>query len=257
MIILKPRAGLCNRMRAISSAYELSKKYNTRLIILWNRDSGLNCRFDKLFLDIPNVKVINYCLKYDFIIKLLGLFFTHKFINVRIKDRKKYEKELEKGNNILITTFSNLSEENNFKCLVIRPEIQKIIDDIISGVHNKDLVGVHIRRTDHVVSIEKSTTELFIDEMNKIIDNNPDVKFFLATDSDEEDKKLKELYGDRIISNPNKVYGRNSENGIIDGLVDLGCLSKCSCIIGSSGSSFSWTAAKWNDEKRLKYIGEE
>lgn len=256
MIYLKPRAGLCNRMRAISSVYYMARKYNTKLVIFWNMDNGLNCRFDKLFVDIPGVKVINYRLKYDFLIKFVGLFIRNRFWNVRIRDRKKYESLIEKGKTVLITTCSNLCEEDNFKCLKIIPEIKSKTDEILSSVDRTHLVGVHIRRTDHVISIEKSTTELFIEEMRKITDSDDSVRFYLATDSQQESKRMQEIFGDRIIRNANVVYGRDSQDGIQNALIDLVCLSECSRIIGSAGSSFSWTAAKWNDERPLCYIGE-
>lgn len=256
MIVLKPKAGLCNRMRAVSSACQLAEKYKTKLVIFWNRDSGLNCRFDKLFLDIPGVKVINYHLRYDFLFALVSLFFRNKFLNVRIKERKKYESCLADGKSIIVSTYSNLSRENGFKCLKIVPEIQTKIDNILDNIDRDNLVGVHIRRTDHKIAIEKSPTELFINEMKKELESNNDVKFFLATDSKEERKIIEKIFNDNIIWNTNIVYGRDSESGIINALIDLGCLSECSKIIGSSGSSFSWTAAKWNKERPLKYIGE-
>ena len=50
-IAIIPCAGLCNRMRAIASGVYVSKRYNTphRTRICWNKEMGLNARFEDLF----------------------------------------------------------------------------------------------------------------------------------------------------------------------------------------------------------------
>ena len=250
MIILKPKAGLCNRMRAVSSVEFLANKYNKKVLVLWNMDSGLNCRFDTLFEKIPNVYVFNYRLKFDFISRFVQLVVKNKFINARIRQKAEIEEAVKSKKIVYISTFSNVYEENCFKKLIIVPEIQSKIDSVLSKVQT-DLVGIHIRRTDHVRAIENSPTELFVKEISKEIEELPDTRFFLATDSFEEEKHLKEIFGDRIITNPSRELSRNSSQGIVDALVDLGCLNKCRKIIGSSWSSFSWTASIWNYKKTL------
>ncbi len=250
MIILKPKAGLCNRMRALSSAEFLANKYNKKVFVLWNMDSGLNCRFDTLFKKIPNVYVFNYRLKFDFIARIVQLFVKNKFIDARIRQKAEIENAVKTKRFVYISTFSNIYEENNFKKLIIVPEIKAKIDAVIPD-NQTNLVGIHIRRTDHVRAIENSPTELFIEEINKEINESPDTRFYLATDSFEEEKVLKETFKNKIITNSSRELSRNSSQGIIDALVDLGCLNKCSKIIGSDWSSFSWTASMWNYKRPL------
>lgn len=250
MIILKPKAGLCNRMRAVSSAEFLANKYNKKVFVLWNMDSGLNCRFDTLFEKIPNVYVLNYRLKFDFISRMIQLFIKNKFIDARIKQKSEIENAVKSKKFVYISTFCNIYEENNFKKLIIVPEIQSKIDALIPET-KKNLVGIHIRRTDHIKAIENSPTELFVKEINKEITESPDTCFYLATDSYEEEKNLKEIFNNRIITNSSRELSRNSSQGIVDALVDLGCLNKCSKIIGSDWSSFSWTASMWNYKRPL------
>ncbi len=52
-IILVPRAGLCNRMRAISAAASLAKDIESRLHVVWIQDSELFANFHELF-DAPS-----------------------------------------------------------------------------------------------------------------------------------------------------------------------------------------------------------
>ena len=105
-------------------------------------------------------------------------------------------------------------------------------------------IGLHIRRTDHAGAIENSPLSLFIDKMNEEIALNHKTNFFLATDDKETEKKMMQLFGEKIIINPEKAFTRSSEKGVQDAYIDVVCLSKTSKIYGSHASSFSETAAK-------------
>ncbi len=63
MIYLKPRGGLCNRIRTIDSTVALCKEKNEDLVVFWVQDGSLNIEFEKLFslpqFDAFNFKLIN------------------------------------------------------------------------------------------------------------------------------------------------------------------------------------------------------
>ena len=113
------------------------------------------------------------------------------------------------------------------------------------------MVSVHIRRTDQVTSIAYSKTENFIQLMNREIDADPNVKFFLATDDKEEEALLRKTFPGRIVSNENRTLRRDSLDGMYDALLDLYCLSSCKKIIGSYYSSFTDTAAALGNIPKL------
>ena len=100
------------------------------------------------------------------------------------------------------------------------------------------IIGVHIRRTDHVESIENSPTELFYSKMNSIMEECNTI-FYVATDDqtvlDEISKSFPVInhicFSDKIT--------RISSNGMKDAYVDMLCLSKCEKIYGSFNSTFS------------------
>ena len=71
--------------------------------------------------------------------------------------------------------------------------------------------------------------------------------FYIATDDRDELKNLEDRYGDRIISYREKTWGRDTPEAIKDALIDILCLSRCTKIIGSSGSGFSLVAAGMGD----------
>ena len=59
----------------------------------------------------------------------------------------------------------------------------------------------------------------------------------------EEEKRLREVFPDRILSNQNRCLRRDSREGIQDALLDLYSLASTRKIIGSYFSSFTDIAA--------------
>ena len=123
------------------------------------------------------------------------------------------------------------------------PAIQKQIDLIVQSF-NKHTIGVHIRRTDQVLSIRYSPTPVFIKEMQQAIVSNPDTLFYVASDDLEEVKNLQSIFGEKIITQASTHFDRQTEEGMQSAVVDLFCLSKTQRIIGSFRSTFSDVAAK-------------
>lgn len=120
---------------------------------------------------------------------------------------------------------------------------------ILSGDFN--YVGVHIRRTDHEVTIQESTTDMFIGKMNAILESQPDIKFFLATDDIKEEENLKRIYGDKIIVQEYKSWGRDNADEMQSGIIDCLCLSCCDYILGSFTSVFSSFAAQYGKKQLI------
>ncbi|WP_341220838.1 hypothetical protein [Polaribacter atrinae] len=153
-------------------------------------------------------------------------------------------------NNLFDAKKSNVFIESCFRMYLIKDhlsifkpnnDLQAKIDRI--SLNYKHTVGIHIRRTDHLASIEKSQTSKFITLIEDSLKINKERTFFLATD----DKVLKEelivKFGAKIITNEVKSYDRNKSSSIENALIDLYCLSRTEKIFGSFHSSFSQTAA--------------
>jgi hypothetical protein len=103
-------------------------------------------------------------------------------------------------------------------------------------------VGVHIRRTDNLRSILNSPTTSFFD----VMDAMPDRVFFIATDDPKEYEAMFTRYPGRIIQRT-PLLRRDTLKGIQDAFLDFLALSRCTEIIGSSGSSFSEIAALYGN----------
>jgi hypothetical protein len=79
--------------------------------------------------------------------------------------------------------------------------------------------------------------------MKQELENDPDTRFYLATDDMTEEARLREAFPDRILSNQDRCLSRDSVEGMHDALLDLYCLSHTRKIIGSFFSSFTDIAA--------------
>ena len=246
MIIIQPIGGLCNRMRAINSARILAKTRGDKLTVIWNVNPELGCPFEKLFERTDAFKVINIHSKFN-VIKLFHQLTGQRIGNDEIRSLrqdgnlpKEYVDTLKKK--LFIATEEHFFVNHDYTCFVPTKEIRDKISTLTKEykAHN---VGVHIRRTDNKPAIGKSSTQAFIDSIQKELDADPNTMFYLATDDLNEEANLRKIFGDHILSNESRDLSRDSVQGIMDALVDLTCLSKTDKIIGSFFSSFTDIAA--------------
>ncbi len=249
MIMIQPIGGLCNRMRAINSAYMLSKERKDKLTVIWFNNSELNCPFEQLFQKHDDLTILNIYSKWN--IKKLFHQFSSQFIsNEEIKTNKtdgllteSYRNSL--GKKIYIATEEHFYPNHSYELFVPTHEIQQRIDHMCAHFGSNP-VGVHIRRTDNAPAIGKSSTKAFIQAMEKELADNPETMFYLATDDLREESNLRSHFAGRILSNENRDLSRDSVRGIEDAMLDLYCLSKTNKIIGSFFSSFTDIAADMN-----------
>ncbi len=249
MIVLQPIGGLCNRMRAINSAYMLAKERGDKLCVLWFHNEELNCPFEKLFLSTDKIKVINISSKWS-PVKLWYQFIYDFVSNDEIRVHRgdglldeTYRSSLPK--NIYIATEEHFYPCHSYELFRPVPVILAKIDKIRQqfGPH---AIGVHIRRTDNKLAMEKSSTDAFISAMKSELKNHPDTMFYVATDDLMEEEKLRKQFPGKILSNQKRDLSRNTITGIQDALLDLYCLANTTKIIGSYFSSFTDIAADIN-----------
>ncbi len=261
MIVLKPNGGLCNRLRSVDSGMVLSRLTNKPLKVLWTLSPDLNCSFHSLFelpdnttvVDIKPVRRPSFQL-------LKNIFFLYDYGMARMKyqhvifqsqmDRLREQKydftQLGRYRSVYITCCSRFGRiERKFQMHKPTEFIRSIVETYTAR-YASHTVGVHVRRADHHIAKASSPEEGFIHAMDQEIQQHPNVKFFLASDSPEVMSRFIKRYEDRVIWYP-KEYTRDTQKGVQDALVDLLCLSKTTKIIGSYGSSFSETAAQMND----------
>ena len=251
-----PTGGLCNRLRAIATGVAVAKSYHCPSVIYWNNSQGLKADYCELFKPIPqeDVKLIenkqwlyNINGNKDYMIRwpLLKTMFEKTVFNFSIyRDGEIYSKlKMSYSRSLLLISCYPMCTTYTIQGMFIpQNDIQRRIDEVVASFSERT-IGVHIRRTDNVVSIQSSPFENFTNMMDTEINKNANTKFYVASDDDEVKESLKSKYPNRIITLMDDT-DRNSLEGMKFAVVDLFCLSKTRKIIGSVASSYSQIAAE-------------
>jgi hypothetical protein len=246
-LILVPRGGLANRLRAIASARRFCRVTKVKLSLVW--DWGDFTHYFKPISDVefvsrddirPDKQIIHYPMRID----------PSRKIDFTVKTL-----ELHTG---YIFTVPGTQAPRQKSLLAYYPKLSarltKIVDDF-SRKHLRHAVGVHIRRTDNTKSIFHSPDELFIACLDDLVGRGK--KIFLATDNESTVRKIKRRYGKAIITYPKKSKLRwrwprpqFDPLAVEEDLIDLFLLVRCQYIVGSYWSSFSELARLLNGSKR-------
>ncbi len=262
MIYLQPHSGLANRLRVIISGLHFSDIVQQELTLIWKKDKSLFCDFTDLFE--PNGKIIlkkhNWKLKIlnslqnkTTLYKLFSKLFSIDF-SLFDKDAKEFvwstgtnnfdlSKLPEKVANFYFSTCHEFCFDTAY-IKYLRPisAIQKSIDKNVTKFTNKT-IGIHVRRTDHLDSIEESPLEFFIETIRNDLEKDSSLNYFLATDDESVETILKNLFPGKI-NCYQKDYARINIKGVQDAVVDLYSLANTCKIYGSYFSSFSDIAAR-------------
>lgn len=265
-IYIKVQNGLANRIRTVNSFYSLSESCSKNLFVCWEPGQGWsNDKFTDLFIN----QSINLIDSDEFSAKSQQIFNLHSTVH-KSEDGTSYmyhesarnifhrimtEDFCYEGDSCLKYMMPKFFKEQNHFYSLLHPVqwIQDKIDDI-SSTFDKNTVGVHVRRGDAWNSrlkdkFKTSDDQSFFHLLDQEIDKNPDVNFFLSTDSEETNAKFVDRYGDRILYNQKKVFFNSvcvyePKYNQDDAVIDLFLLSKTSKIIGSNWSSFSFVSSK-------------
>jgi len=256
-IVLSPLGGLANRMRSIMSALALAEKCGMTLEVFWIRDKGLNCCFSDLFcVDNLPFQVVELGrmngFKYN-VPRKRNLYLTKFFQNTRF-EQCLYEKDVlllkdspeqlidkVRGKHTFIASGISFypSDDIDPKSLFVpTDELQSMINARSYMFKGRYVVGVHIRRTDNLVSISESPLECFIAKMNEWNKKNRDVCFYLATDDLTVKATISDMFLDKVCTSGSEV-SRSTENGMKEAVVEMFTLANTDYFIGSYYSSFS------------------
>ena len=256
-----PSGGLANRMRSIASAYTLAQAVGSRLQNVWFQDWALNAPFSSIFVPQPQLPLreatLTDHLLYDRARRKnlwlpalpQRLLFSHRLHEDDIWTLMTQQFDFAAWAQDHNCYMSNYMDFYPYDSRLLH-ELFVPVSEVTDAVNrNRELlgsghvIGIHIRRTDHVISIAKSPTSLFIDKIKAEVDAHADTKVFLATDSNDVKQELKDIFGDRIVT-PSAEARRDGIEGIRGGLVDMYTLAATQRIYGSQGSTFSKMASR-------------
>lgn len=269
-LIINPTGGLANRMRFIAAALTLAKDLGIEYRIVWLSNWEIGATFEQVFemptelselIEYPST--ITYGLLYSiprkknfylsalsrrrFALTLNDL--SSPLADILRKDCsdnniRQMIGKIKSERDILIQGGTNIySYSENFyrKLFKLKAELQQSVDKVI-GELGQNIVGVHIRRTDNIMSINNSPDSFFERAMLKELENEPSTKFYLATDSENVKARFKMKFGNKIAVS-SSVARRDTIEGIKNAAIELFILARTSKIFGSFYSSFSEAAA--------------
>jgi hypothetical protein len=110
----------------------------------------------------------------------------------------------------------------------------------------RPIIGLHIRRTDREECSINSPDSLFIGLIQRYLKHDPSMHFYLATDSKETERILKNMFGSSIITIEKKYDMPNWQRptSTKESLIEMLMLSRTSKVYGSYSSSFGSIAAR-------------
>ena len=250
MIFFKANAGLCNKLLAISSALHFANVIGTRLHVLWVTDMHMSDLFTDLFepvsvfslhqLRVPNMRICRAVANRI----LPRLFDEPSGIDAILAREESFIAACKKKPNRIwrFASFREFYPAEDFSWLKPRPEIMGRIAEF-KGLTNGGVVGVHIRRGDHVQAMRCSPLELFYQKIMQEISVNHSARFLLCTDDPQVKNDMRVKFPDNVFTR-DFVLARKEKGGIADAVVDLWLLSQCQKIYGTYPSSFSLVASR-------------
>lgn len=266
LITLIPSGEIGRRIRVIASMIQIALEYERPLEIIWFTSDGLPCSSDRLFtlvpqlaqhgitirqatwvdyiLNMPPTKD-NFFISLPFVLSRFDRIFSKNKLKSMLTERKNDLKELlnKKNERMLICASQEIkSYYNMYSTLEATVEVNNVLRSRISGWGN-NVVGIHINRYGGAASFHESPTELFIKRMQKMVEEDNTVQFFITTTSKDEKERLSTLFSTRIFI-PYSTPDSQTLRGAIQGLGELLALSYTRLILTTPGSSFSDVAAE-------------
>jgi hypothetical protein len=239
--------GLCNRLRTLCSCLALSDVLKIPLEICWLPSGNCNCYFEDLFeqsfatIDFENI-LTTFQNSFENSIYITNM---TSFCNVLHKEY------LEKLDIISLKDYE-IKYLRSLEKLIVKTKIKEEIDRFISKNWTDNIVGIHVRRTDHTLHFSHnsntaqklSTDDKFFSKIDREISQGVS-KFFLATDNSETQAIFKNRYPDRFITYCQEFHSSKARQTTIqDALIELYLLSRTKKLIGSNYSTFSIYAAE-------------
>jgi len=261
-----PYEGLGNRLRAMASAIGVARHEQAPLTIYWNASENCLCQYSDLFEpSMPeNVTLVeNRSLMHSLASWRKNLRLPHLLQHLHYgqclrrfnywPNNDIYEVLKPQGEVLLETCYSLTPNYPPLSTwLRLQPALQQRVE-AMTDQYTPYTVGLHVRGTDHQLARQLSTLDRFINRIDALIEEHPEVKFFLATDEPDVKRQLLVRYPDRILTCDVPLC-RDTQAGMEAAIVDCFCLSRTQLILGSYNSTYSSLAAEIG-EISLEEIG--
>ena len=271
-VTLIPYGRLASRLRTIASAIDLFAEMPEKPVeIIWFETEEFTAPFERLFTLSPRFvpphitiregdwrdRCINDTpAKSNLFVTAPFLFFRYDLFLSPTKcsalhaDSKDFRGEIRSlcskpGEKVLLSTnlsFSPKKDSLIYRYLEPTVEVKGVRNSRMSGWGN-NVVGVHLSRKGDKNSYSESPTELFIQRMQKMIEDDPTTTFFLATTDPNEQERLQTIFHKRVFA-LRSITEPGSHEQVIEAFGELLALSNTRKILTTPHSKFSEVAAE-------------
>ncbi len=243
VLTIEVLAGMANRLRALVSAICLAEDLDRNLHVIWSaNDPACMARFESLWerSSLPRWVTVD-----------MGPLLEPGVMVLSPADMEEYVK---RGDTRPIRSYGHFHQTDAPRWLTYLRKLQPTIHlaPQLNTPFFSDpvaIVGVHIRRGDHMKARKESPLEAFLVAMRA---EPSTTKFFLATDDATERRAIEAEFPGRVWS-PATTLSRMTQKGMQDAVVDFIGLARCSKILGSYDSSFSQLASLYG-KKPLQVV---
>ncbi|CAF2076917.1 unnamed protein product [Rotaria magnacalcarata] len=273
MLVVHVQHGLGSRLRAMASGIAISNRTGRHFRLIWQPDEHCNVRFQELFsneIDVwdefesRKISGANFE-RYNYMESETGA------VNGQII-------ETNTMNHAYVKTAYKLNhpevKPKNMRQVLSELRLQPHIATMVDFLSKKSFIGVHIRNADprkeipgisddayvdrewkRLESWRQSTyISIFEDEINRILEKNPQQYFFLSADSEKTINAMKNLFKDRILYLDSHACNNRSRQCMFFAAADLWILSNASEILGSPYSAFSEVVGLFRN-RTTRYAG--
>ena len=260
-LVVVPKYGLGNRMRVIASAKRLCQITQAQCTLVWNWPG-----YDTLFQKDPLLEVISEIPR-DIAAKYQVMCMKSEKEGGSPETRRI---PLDQYRCLIVHScfaFCSINDEKPLTEVDLRNWFPQPSDGLRkraaefrdAKLSNLNIVGLHMRRTDNKESLRDSPDDLFVKEINSLIQNG--LMAFLATDNRETEEPMRARFGESVIFYPKNPcltfrWPRRAFDlaETIDDYMDLLLLASCDYVLGSSGSSFSMVAMALNGSPECRSL---
>jgi hypothetical protein len=278
-LIVRPRSGLGNRMRVITSFQILAKYSGRSFELCWGPSAGwsdedLGDLFENDFPRIPLDKFERCCrdgLDLHNAVRIVGpfsertwewregsgmhqVFDLAAFPVVTYSGQQRCDALLDPATRVRLIPSFESDYQASLKEWSPIPSIRAEVERLSASL-SPHTVGVHIRRGDAwdypSVSLasqyKRSPDTAFIARMDAELEAEPHTNFFLATDCAATEERFRERYGEAVMVNHDKRFvpsvPKRPKDNQRDAVIDMFTLARTQKILGNNYSSFSRMAA--------------
>jgi hypothetical protein len=276
-LIVRPRAGLANRMRVITSFQILARCSGRLFELCWAPSNGwsdedLNVLFENGFPRVPLDEFERYCQNglalHKAVRRTVGranertwkgregsgmdqVFDLETFPVVTYTGDARCDRLVDPATRARLLPHFESAYRVSVKEWRPVPSIRAKVESLAAnfGAHT---VGVHIRRGDawdspRASGFRRSSDAAFFARMDAELEAEPRTNFFLATDSAATEERFRERYREAVMVNRDKTFvpsvRRRPKDNQRDAVIDMFALARTRKILGNNYSSFSRMAA--------------